>query len=66
MRALFVFLLMFAVSVSAKAATAISLDTGNQPLSMCDDPQLRAHSMGTTVGYYDMLSAVGAICGASR
>ena len=59
-KALFVFLFLFAASVGARAS--VVFDTGNELLSMCDDPRERPICLGTVSGYYDMLQWMERTC----
>ena len=58
MRALFVFTLVFATSVSAKAT--VVFDNGNELLSVCGKD--RSYCLGVTSGYSDMLQSLGETC----
>jgi hypothetical protein len=62
MRALFLFPLVFAHSVSAQAT--IYFQTGNELFALCNDrdPQQKAFCMGTASGYSDMLQAMRETC----
>src|ERR1700681_2207721 len=40
----------------------VVFDTGNDYLSMCEDPRGQGHCSATAVGYADMLSVMGYFC----
>jgi hypothetical protein len=51
---------LFAASVDAQAA--VVFDTGNELLSMCNDPTDKRICLGTVSGYYDMLQWMDRTC----
>ena len=57
MKALFVFLFMFAASVSAQAGNVF--DTGNELLSTCDNSARHIVCVATVSGFSDMLEFDG-------